>query len=178
MEVKIMKYKFCPDCGGKCEKKSFEEYWCGLCGKSFWDEPDIGAAVLVHNPEKGYLFIVEKKEPSKGLLGLPAGYVDNNETLEEGAIRECREETGIEVSDLKYSGSNIYQVELNGVEYKGVTAFFTAETRQYGKPNDSTEVEDVVWLKKEEIVLEKIGSVDSREFIRRFLSLFPSAKQE
>lgn len=46
----------------------------------------------------GYILLVERKSyPGKGLLALPGGFIKENETLEEGMIRELKEETSIKV---------------------------------------------------------------------------------
>ncbi len=36
------------------------------------------------------------------MLGCPGGFTDNDETIEESAIRECREELGLEPKHLEY----------------------------------------------------------------------------
>ena len=64
--------------------------------------------------EKGGCIIISKENPQKVLLtktsyfgdffGFPKGHLENNETLEECAIRETREETGIKVKIIKKLG--------------------------------------------------------------------------
>lgn len=44
------------------------------------------------------LLVTEKKEGVKGLLNLPAGHLENDESLIEGAIREAKEETGYDIN--------------------------------------------------------------------------------
>ncbi len=49
--------------------------------------------------QSGHILLVKRKfEPGKGLLALPGGYLKQNERIEDGALRELREETGIRVS--------------------------------------------------------------------------------
>lgn len=52
-------------------------------------------AVVFH---RGNVLLVKRgRHPGKGLYALPGGYLDTNETTLQGAMRECREETGIKL---------------------------------------------------------------------------------
>ena len=48
----------------------------------------------------GRIVLIERKNPPLG-LAIPGGFVDYGESVEEAAVREAREETGLDV-DLKY----------------------------------------------------------------------------
>jgi len=59
-------------------------------------EPKVGVGVMV--VEEGRLLLVRRAmEPEKGKWSLPAGYLDSGESPVETAVREAREETGLEV---------------------------------------------------------------------------------
>jgi bifunctional NMN adenylyltransferase/nudix hydrolase len=56
--------------------------------------------------QSGYVLLVERKaSPGKGLLALPGGFIKPSETLEEGMIRELKEETSIKVPSPVLLGS-------------------------------------------------------------------------
>ena len=62
--------------------------------------PVLGVGALIFNRDK--ILLVERgKEPLKGYWSLPGGALETGETLEQGAIREVREETGLEVRPIK-----------------------------------------------------------------------------
>jgi ADP-ribose pyrophosphatase YjhB (NUDIX family) len=62
--------------------------------------PVLGIGALIF--ERGRILLVERgKEPLKGYWSLPGGVLEIGETLEQGIIREVREETGLEVEPLK-----------------------------------------------------------------------------
>jgi 8-oxo-dGTP diphosphatase len=62
--------------------------------------PILGVGALIFN--RGKILLVERaKEPLKGYWSLPGGVLETGETLEQGVIREVREETGLEVKPLK-----------------------------------------------------------------------------
>jgi 8-oxo-dGTP diphosphatase len=62
--------------------------------------PVLGVGALLFNRDK--ILLVERgKEPLKGYWSLPGGVLETGETLEQGIVREVREETGLEVEPLK-----------------------------------------------------------------------------
>ena len=56
--------------------------------------PKVGASAAIFN-EDGHILVVQRAD--NGRWGLPGGWMDANETTAETAIREAREETGLEV---------------------------------------------------------------------------------
>lgn len=72
----------------------------------------IGANII--EKEGKFLFVQESKEHVKGLWNLPAGHLEPKENLTECAIREAKEETGLEVKPKKLvSISQHYLTESN-----------------------------------------------------------------
>lgn len=56
--------------------------------------------------QSGHILLVKRKsEPGKGLWALPGGHLEMDETLQDGVIRELREETGIKVPVPVLKGS-------------------------------------------------------------------------
>lgn len=49
--------------------------------------------------KSGHVLVTRRKgQPGKGLFALPGGFLSDHETLEEGVVRELKEETGIKLS--------------------------------------------------------------------------------
>lgn len=64
--------------------------------------------VLIVRPfemEQQILLIKRKNEPFKDCWALPGGFVDENEDLEQAAIRELVEETQVKISHLEQIGA-------------------------------------------------------------------------
>jgi 8-oxo-dGTP diphosphatase len=91
--------KFCPHCAGRLAPKmidGWERLVCQECGFIFYINPKVAAGVLIE--VEGRVVLVRRGiEPHFGSWTLPAGFTEYGETVEETAIRECREETGLEI---------------------------------------------------------------------------------
>ncbi|TFL18765.1 NUDIX hydrolase [Jannaschia formosa] len=68
------------------------------------DRPKLGALAVV--PRNGEVLLVSRaRAPNRGLWGFPGGHVELGETGLEAAVRELREETGVEARALRYLGN-------------------------------------------------------------------------
>lgn len=75
----------------------------------------VGAGVLIVNEQGGLLL---QRRTDNGLWGIPGGSLEINETTEEAARREVREETGLTVGEMTlfgvFSGGELFYVYPNG----------------------------------------------------------------
>ena len=92
-------YKFCPRCGSELhpeDRFGRMRPVCQQCGWIYFADPKVAVAVLVE--KDGQVLLVRRvNDPFKGYWTLPAGFVDADESPEDAAVRECLEETGLEV---------------------------------------------------------------------------------
>ncbi len=92
-----------------------ERYVCGDCGHIYYTNPKIVVGSVVTFEEK-FLLCRRAIEPRRGFWTLPAGYLEEHETPEDGARREAREEAeaDIEINALLavYAVPHISQVQL------------------------------------------------------------------
>ncbi len=161
-------FKFCPSCAST--HFSFSDnrrFLCDDCGFTYYH--NIAAAVaLVFTFEDKVLFTVRNVDPDKGKWDLPGGFIDPNETAEEGACREIREELGLDLkpSDLKYVTTSPNNYLYKNVPYRTMDIFY-----ECALPSDvinvaaEDEIQELVWVKRSQIDLEKIGFVSIRKVI-------------
>jgi len=67
---------------------------CNRCGRVIYYDPKVAAISIILRDGK-VLMIQRATELGYGLWGLPGGYVDRGEVVEEAAVRETLEETGL-----------------------------------------------------------------------------------
>ncbi|MEI6519322.1 MAG: NUDIX domain-containing protein [bacterium] len=109
----------CPQCGDETRlAKASNNLRCEACGLTFFINPVCAAGALIFNETGNLLTITRAKDPGKGKIGLPGGFVDFNETVEEAVAREIREETGLIATEITYLSNhpNLYT-------FKGITSY-------------------------------------------------------
>lgn len=89
----------------------------------------VGACVIVVSPEQKILFQLRK---DNGCWGLPGGSMEPGESLEQVAVRELFEETGLAGAQLSllqvFSGKDMYYQYPHGDEVYNVVAAFICNT--------------------------------------------------
>ena len=93
--------KFCSDCGAAVQQLIPEcddrlRYTCSSCGLIHYQNPKIIVGALP--TWKGKVLLCKRAiEPRLGKWTLPAGFMENGETAEQGAMRETLEEAGARI---------------------------------------------------------------------------------
>jgi len=133
------------------------------------DEVSAGGLVVDATRTKGLLIgRLDAKDVKRERLlwSLPKGHIESGETPEEAAIREVREETGIESAIDKSLGVIDFWFMAGGKRiHKTVHHFLFNETGGKIAPQVS-EVDDVRWFPLNEIV-EKLAYPDEKKLIAR-----------
>jgi NAD+ diphosphatase len=97
-------HRFCGKCGSPTTRKTGEySMSCPACGLVTY--PRISPAVMVLIRRGDELLLARGHRFRPGVFSALAGFVEAGETLEQCAAREVREEVGIEITNLRYFGS-------------------------------------------------------------------------
>ncbi len=132
--------KYCTRCGHLLHHRippgdNRPRYVCDHCQTIHYQNPRIVAGCLPLWQDR-VLLCRRAIEPRRGLWTLPAGYMENGETLEQAAVRETFEEACTEVDEIElYTLFNLPHIDQ-------VTLFFRARMRsaEFAAGDESLEV--------------------------------------
>jgi len=136
----------CPRCGAQTER--LRDSWgkkCVTCNAHHFPHIHPCAIILVKRGNE--LLLTRKAEWIAGRYSLVAGFLDFGESLEECAAREVREETGIEICNLRYVGSQNWPFPAQ------LMAGFVADYAGGELQVDQNELEDARWFPADELPL-------------------------
>lgn len=112
---------------------------CPHCGR-FANRAIAIDAVIIKN--RRVLLVQRGVEPDKGLWATPGGYVEWDETTEETAAREVKEETGLTTKSVELVG--VYS-SPNRHPKQGIAIFYLVEVED-GEPTAGDDAQTVQWF--------------------------------
>ena len=164
--------KFCAKCGAPMERRvppldRRPRPVCTRCGFVHYLDPKVACGTIPVD-DQGRIVLIERGiEPRKGFWSFPCGFMEVDETAEEAAVRETREETGLEVRLDGLLGTYSYADSFYGgavvvVVYKAVVAGGTLRA--------DDDVSDVRVLVPAEIPWDRLAFRSSIAAFRDWLS--------
>ena len=94
-----MQYNYCLQCGQALQHRRDLENTrphCTRCDRTYYRNPIVGVAVIVL--EDRDILLVKRTGSYEGAWCIPCGYVEWDEDVRQAAVREIKEETGLEVA--------------------------------------------------------------------------------
>ncbi len=159
---------FCSHCGSGELRQEIPpgdnrlRHYCPGCGTIHYQNPNMVVGCLPIF--EGQILLCRRAiEPRKGFWNLPAGYLENGETVEEGALRELCEEAGAEATIIRL------HTLFNLPTVNQVYLFFLAHlaSPRFDGGEESLEVR---LFRPEEIPFEEMAFASSAFAIRQYLS--------
>ncbi len=129
--------------------------------------------VVVRGDQVAVIVPVKRAADGRRVLGLPKGHPDGNESAEQAAIREVREETGLTVELIEPLGEVQYEYERKRRTVRKRVAFFLFEYRGGSLEDHDHEIEEARWMPMTEAAQE-LTYDGEREMVTRALSRTPA----
>jgi ADP-ribose pyrophosphatase YjhB (NUDIX family) len=160
--------KFCPLCGAPLVSRHIDEEQrvckvCSGCGYIYYLNPKVAAGVI---PREGDVIWLLRRNipPCDGKWTFPGGYVDLGESVQDAAVREALEETGLNVridgllNVYSYTGSGIVLVAYRGAVVGGKAA-------------PSPESREVRAFRLPDIPWDELAFASTRDALREYLNI-------
>lgn len=163
-------FRYCPVCGSQhFVINNFKSKKCEDCGFTYYANPCAATAAFILNDRNELLVVRRAKEPAKGTLDLPGGFVDMYETAEEGMRREIKEETNMDIGEMEYlfSSPNVYQYSGLGVHTMDMDYLIRVSSNVTVHADD--DAAECMWIPLQDINPEDFGLTSIRNAVIRFL---------
>ncbi len=116
---------------------------CTRCGMMHFPRLSPAAIVLVKREDR--ILLAHSPGFPQGLYSVLAGFVEPGESIEEAVVREVREEVGIEVTNVRYFGSQPWPFP------NSLMIGFTADYTGGDLAPEPTEIEDAGWYTADDL---------------------------
>jgi 8-oxo-dGTP diphosphatase len=128
---------YCSYCGGDISAKMQDgkpRDYCSGCNTYYYENPLPVASTIVVNESREVLLVKRKRDPYRDMWCLPIGFAESGEEVNEAALRELREEAGID-------GEIVRLIDVDTVDnyFYGSLAIVTYEVHKTGgaeRPGD------------------------------------------
>lgn len=173
----LYRFHFCPLCGGGhfVEHGSNARH-CEDCGFTYYSNPRGATVAFIVNDYGELLCGRRVNEPAKGMLDAPGGFMDLDETAEEGICREVLEETGlvVEPHQLRYLFSLPNRYPYSGIMCRTIDLFY--EVRVDGRPSfeGRDDISTLQWVPLSEVRPEAFGMKSIGKGLARYIESLKS----
>ena len=163
-------FRFCPVCGSTdFAENNFKSKHCAACGFTYYANPCSATVAFVRDSQGRLLVARRAKEPAKDTSDLPGGFVDMDETAEEGLRREIMEETGMEVEQARYLFSIPNRYLYSGLVVHTLDMFSEVRVKEGRQAVAADDVASLTWQPLEEVRPEDFGLDSIRQGVIKYL---------
>ena len=149
------------------DSKTFEVFESAACGYLRHIQEDLGpgpyVTVDIIIECQGGIVVIERSNPPYG-WALPGGFLDYGESLEEAAIREAKEETNLDLMDLRQF--HTYSQPGRDPRFQTISTVFIAEGQ--GTPQSGDDAKDLKIVRYDGL-MELDYAFDHKEIIKEYL---------
>jgi NAD+ diphosphatase len=155
-------YRFCARCAAElAPTPKSRARTCTRCKHEWYPRVSPCAIVLVRDGDR--LLMTRQARYPKGMYGLVAGFVEASESVEQCAERECLEECGVRITNLRYFGSQPWPFPHQ------LMMGFAADYAGGELVVDRDELEDARWFHRDELPLLPASISIARKLVDAFV---------
>lgn len=155
--------RFCSQCGAR-NTLNHEQLamQCGECRQLHY--PRISPCIIVAIRKHEQILLAQHNHHKSGVHTVIAGFVEVGETLEQCVSREVKEETGIDIANIRYFSSQPWAFPSN------LMVAFLADYRAGEVVVDTSELKSAAWFSPEELPYIPPPGTIARELIEHTIN--------
>lgn len=178
----LHRIRYCPVCGTDSftpvtfidgvDSRLPSCYSCSSCGFRYFINPAASTVAILEVDEQHIVMIRRAREPYRGTLDLPGGFIDRGETARDSLEREIFEETGLRiVSCRSFEKTYTNEYLFDGVLYSTLDLPYVCRVEDITqlRMNDPHEGEPLV-IDIDEIHVSEVGLPSVRRFLADYLT--------
>ena len=174
----LHQFRFCPKCGSSQFAENNEKSKkCADCGFVYYFNSSAAVVAVIENAAGEILVARRAKDPAKGTLDLPGGFIDMHETAEEAVRREVGEETNLRVTSSEYLFSipNIYV--YSGFEVQTVDLFFRCFVHDFQGLHPQDDVSELQFIPPDKLSPADFGLTSIKQGVEKLLREYQHTKK-
>lgn len=157
--------KHCSECGAKLEERELAEEgmvpFCPKCQAYRFPMYNVAVSMIVMDEETGRILLIQQY--GKPVYILVAGYVNRGEQEEHAVIREVKEETGLDVTHIKFNRTNFYEPSNT------LMCNFTAFVKTAKTLHTNHEIDRCKWFTPDEARRNILQNSPAADFLNQYL---------
>jgi 8-oxo-dGTP diphosphatase len=166
----MIEYNFCPKCGKKVVRKDLTAY-CDNCKITYYQNSKPAASVLIIKGSK-VLLSRRGREPHKGELDIVGGFLEYDEDPKVAALREVKEETGLEVKIIDLLG--IY-IDTYGAGGPSILNIHYIGEIVSGEPKPQDDISALEWYEIDKVPTDQ-GPKNTQDGLKDFKKWYAKRK--
>ena len=167
----LSSFSYCPRCGQKgLEHVHGRAIHCPSCDLTYFHNVASAVACFVLDEAGRLLTVRRARDPEKGTLDLPGGFVDPEETVDDAVRRELREETGLEATEVRllFSIPNVYP--YSGVDVYTADLFYLTRVKSFDGATAMDDAGELVIVDPADLHPETFGLRSIRAGVERIVA--------
>jgi ADP-ribose pyrophosphatase len=163
-------FVFCPQCAARHESPGQVPFRCTSCQFTVFFGPVAAVGGLIVDDSDHLLLVRRARNPGKGQWGLPGGFVDREETIEQALIREVSEETRLELDEVQLLLTFPNRYNYRGWVSPVIDLFYLCRPRDPSRLQlEEDELDRSVWTSTPRAYLDAMAFDSNRRAIEHWL---------
>lgn len=156
---------YCTECGTLLVNKELEGEgivpYCEKCGQYRFPLYNVAVSMIVIDESTGKILLIQQY--GKPVYILVAGYVNRGERIEDAAVREIKEETGMTANRIKFNRTNFFE------KSNTLMCNFTALVKDSSELTPNKEIDSYKWFSPDEARKNILPDSLASKFLNAYL---------